>query len=112
MSTDKVAAFNEILAQDPNHAFARYGLAVEYSQRGENGLAMEQFDELERRHPDYTAGYQMAAQSLIANGTPKQAQERLRAGIASARRTGNQHALAEMEGMLEELLGQDQDSAT
>ncbi len=103
MVIDKVAAFTEILTQDPNHAFARYGLAVEYAQRGENDLALAQFDELEKRHPDYTAGYQMAAQTLIASGNTPLAAERLRAGIASARRTGNQHALAEMEGMLDEL---------
>jgi predicted Zn-dependent protease len=106
MSVDKVAAFTEILTQDPNHAFARYGLAVEYVQRGENDLALAQFDELEKRHPDYTAGYQMAAQTLIASGQPRQAVERLRAGIASARRTGNQQALAEMEAMLDELTEQ------
>ncbi len=106
MSIDKVAAFTEILAKDPNHAFARYGFAVEYSQRGENTLALEQCNELQRLHPDYTAGYQMAAQTLIATGNTQQAEERLRAGIASAHRTSNRHALAEMEGMLDELTGQ------
>ncbi len=103
MSVDKVAAFTEILAQDPDHAFARYGLGIEYAQRGDTTLALQQFDELERRHPDYTAGYQMAAQILMASGNTPKAEERLRAGVASARRAGNQHALAEMEGMLEEL---------
>jgi predicted Zn-dependent protease len=103
MSVDKVAAFTEILAQDHGNAFARYGLAIEYTQRGETALAMEQFDTLEKLHPDYTAGYQMAAQTLMASGNTQQAEERLRAGIESARRTGNQHALAEMTGMLEEL---------
>lgn len=103
MSIDKVAAFTEILAQDPANAFARYGLAIEYTQRGETALAMEQFDTLEKLHPDYTAGYQMAAQTLMASGDTKQAVARLRAGIECARRTGNQHALAEMAGMLEEM---------
>jgi predicted Zn-dependent protease len=103
MSVDKVAAFTEILAQDPGNAFARYGLAIEYTQRGETALAMEQFDALEKLHPDYTAGYQMAAQTLMASGDTQQAESRLRAGIESARRTGNQHALSEMQGMLEEL---------
>ncbi len=101
-----MAAFIEILAQDPGNAFARYGLAIEYAQRGEPVLAMEQFDALQRLHPDYTAGYQMAAQALMASGDARQAEIRLRAGIESARRTGNQHALAEMEGMLEELTNQ------
>lgn len=103
MSVDKVAAFTEILAQDPGNAFARYGLAMEHTQRGETSLAMEQFDTLQNLHPDYTAGYQMAAQALMASGNTQQAEARLRAGIESARRTGNQHALAEMEAMLEEL---------
>ena len=107
MSVDKVAAFTAILAQNPDDAFARYGLAIEYGHRGESALALEQFDDLNRRHPDYTAGYQMAAQSLIASGNTQEAEQRLHAGIASARRTGNQHALAEMEGMLDELQGQD-----
>ena len=103
MTVDKVSAFTEILAQDPGNAFARYGLAIEYTQRGETSLAMEQFDSLQELHPDYTAGYQMAAQALIASGHTEQAELRLRAGIESARRSGNQHALSEMEGMLEEL---------
>jgi predicted Zn-dependent protease len=107
MSVDKAAAFTDILAQDPGNAFARYGLAIEYTQRGETALAMEQFDTLQKLHPDYTPGYQMAAQTLMASGNTQQAVARLRAGIESARRTGNQHALAEMAGMLEELANPD-----
>ncbi len=107
MSIDKIAAFTEILAQDSGNAFARYGLAIEYTQRGETALAMEQFDTLQQLHPDYTAGYQMAAQTLMASGNTQQAEARLRAGIECARRNGNQHALAEMTGMLEELANPD-----
>ncbi len=103
MSVDKVAAFQNILAQNPDDAFARYGLAMEYRERGECELALEQFDELKKRHPDYTAGHQMAAQTLLAEGRNQEAEERLQIGIASARRTRNQHALAEMEGMLNDL---------
>ncbi len=99
---DKVAAFTEILAHNPDDAFARYGLAIEYTQRNQVAFALAEFDELQKRHPDYTAGYQMAAQTLLASGRIEEARERLRAGIASARRTGNRHALAEMEGLLED----------
>jgi predicted Zn-dependent protease len=100
---DKVQAFKEILEQDPANAFARYGLAMEYRQRGEISSSIEQFDELQQRHPDYIAGYQMAAQTLMAEDRIEEAEQRLQAGMASARRVGNQHALHEMEGMLEEL---------
>jgi predicted Zn-dependent protease len=103
MSADKIAAFEGILAQNPDDAFARYGLAMEYRNRNESDAALRQFDELHRRHPDYVPGYQMAAQILIAMGDALQARERLHTGIASARSTGNRHAASEMEGMLQEL---------
>lgn len=103
MSLDKIAAFTEILRQNPDDAFARYGLAMEYRQRDETALAMAQFDELQTRHPDYTAGYQMAAQILIADDKLEAARQRLQAGIAAARRASKQHASAEMEAMLDEL---------
>jgi predicted Zn-dependent protease len=99
---DKVAAFTEILAQNPQDAFARYGLAMEYIQREQIQLALDQFDELLKRHPDYTPGYQMAAQTLLSAGRREEAIHRLVAGIECARRAGNRQATAEMQGMLEE----------
>ncbi len=91
------------MTQNPDDAFARYGLAMELRQRDETVLALEQFDELQRRHPEYTAGYQMAAQLLIGTGKSAEAEQRLRNGIVVARVSGNRHALAEMEAMLDEL---------
>ena len=94
---------NEILMQNPNDAFARYGLAMEYSNRGEVETAMVEFGKLLVAHPDYTAGYFMAAQTLARASRVDEAKQMLEDGIASARRTGNGHALSEMEGMLTEL---------
>jgi predicted Zn-dependent protease len=100
---DKIAVLNEILAQDPSNAFARYGLAMEYAGRGENETALTEFARLLEEHPDYTAGYFMAAQTLAKAERSDEAKVRLTQGIASARRTGNQHALSEMQAMLDEL---------
>ena len=55
--------------------------------------------------PDYVPAYQMSAQTLAAHGQPELAIARLHHGIAAANRTGNQHALAEMEALREELTG-------
>jgi len=100
---DKIAGLQEILAMDPGNAFARYGLAMEYVNRGEVATALAEFDKLLAEHPDYTAGYQMAAQTLAKEERVPEAIAKLQAGIASARRTGNNHALSEMQGMLDEL---------
>ena len=93
----------EILAENPADAFARYGLAMEYSNRGETETALAEFAKLLGTHPDYTAGYFMAAQTLARAGRNDEAKKMLRDGITSAQRTNNQHALSEMQQMLDEL---------
>jgi len=100
---DRLAMLNEILAQNPDDAFARYGLAMEYSKAGEVERAMEEFGKLLSTHPDYTAGYFMAAQTLASANQGDEAKKMLVDGISSARRTGNTHAQSEMTAMLEEL---------
>lgn len=102
---DRIAMLQEILDQSPDDAFARYGLALEYSNSGQTDQALAQFGTLLTKHPDYTAGYFMAAQTLAKAERTDEAKKVLTDGIASARRTGNQHALSEMEAMLETLPG-------
>jgi len=100
---DRFATLGEILTQNPDDAFARYGLAMEYSKSGEVDRALEEFGKLLSTHPDYTAGYFMAAQTLASANRVDDAKRMLVEGISSARRTGNSHAQSEMTAMLEEL---------
>jgi predicted Zn-dependent protease len=76
---------------------------MEYSNTGEVEKALDEFGKLLASNPDYTAGYFMAAQTLAKSGREDDAKKMLTDGIASAKRTGNGHALSEMEGMLAEL---------
>jgi predicted Zn-dependent protease len=103
MSTDKIAGLKEILALDPKNSFARYGIAVELANRGEIDASMTEFNQLLTGDPDYTAGYFMAAQTLAKAGRTAEAIGRLKEGISCAARTGNRHALSEMQAMLDEL---------
>jgi predicted Zn-dependent protease len=100
---DRIAMLNEILGQSPNDAFARYGLAMEYSKSGNIEQAMEEFAKLLAAHPDYTAGYFMGAQTLVAANQREEARKMLVEGISSAVRTGNSHAQSEMTALLDEL---------
>ena len=101
---DKLAALNEILQLDPNNAFARYGLAMEHVALGDPEAALAEFAACIARNPDYVPAYQMSAQTLVTLNRTDEALARLHEGIAVANRTGNQHALAEMEAMREDLL--------
>ena len=100
---DRIAALNEILTDNPKDAFARYGLAMEYSKQGDFDRALAEFSLLLENSPDYTAGYFMAAQTLARVARIDEAKKMLHDGISSARRTGNLHAQSEMEAMLQEL---------
>ena len=100
---DRIAMLNEILAGNPDDAFARYGLAMELSKSGDVERAMEEFGKLLSKHPDYTAGYFMAAQTLAGASRVEEAKRMLVDGIASAVRTGNSHAQSEMTAMLDDL---------
>ena len=100
---DKVVALTEILSQDPKNAFARYGLAMEFAGRGEVETALAEFERLRADNPEYVPGYLMAAQTLARAGRQADAKQRLTEGIAFARKAGNNHALSEMQGMLDEM---------
>jgi predicted Zn-dependent protease len=100
---DRIPMLNEILAQDPNNAFARYGLAVEYSNSGKLEQAIEEFKKLLAANPDYAAGYFMAAQTLMKSDRRNEARTMLENGIIAAQRKGDSHAASEMQGMLEEI---------
>jgi predicted Zn-dependent protease len=100
---DKIAGLREILALDPKNSFARYGVAMELAGRGDTDEALAEFDTLLANDPDYTAGFFMSAQTLATAGRTTEAIARLKAGIASAERSGNRHALSEMQAMLDEL---------
>jgi len=100
---DRISALNDILTQNPNDTFARYGLAMEYAKQGDLDRSLAEFSILLKSNPDYTPGYFMAAQTLARAERVAEAKAMLTDGIASARRTGNLHAQSEMEAMLTEL---------
>lgn len=102
-STDKIAGLREILALDAKNSFARYGVAMELAKQGDVDGALAEFTTLLANDPDYTAGYFMSAQTLANAGRREEAIARLKDGINCAARTGNRHALSEMQAMLDEL---------
>ena len=100
---DKLKGLREILALDAKNSFARYGVAMELAVRGDTDGALKEYDTLLTVDPDYTAGYFMSALTLSAAGRTQEAIDRLKGGIACAARSGNKHAMSEMQEMLDEL---------
>ena len=93
----------EFVAAKPNDAFARYGLAMECANAGDSAAADENFKALLASHPEYVAAYFQFGQFLARTGRTDLARSTLQAGIATAQRTGDDHARSEMETALAEL---------
>ena len=103
---DKVAMLSQILAEHPNDAFARYGLAMALVSDGRVPDALREFDKCIELSPDYVPAYQMSAQTMAADGDKAGAVARLHHGIIAAMRMGNQHARDEMEALRDDLTGE------
>jgi len=101
--TSRLHTLLQLVQDDPEDAFARYALALEYKKQGLVDRALDELEEVIRKHPDYTAAYFMAGQYLNEEGRRDEAAVRLREGIEAARRGNDSHAVTEMQDFLESL---------
>jgi len=90
----------EFLAANPSDAFARYGLALECVNAGDDADAENQFRQLISAHPEYLYGYFHYGQLLLRLSRGTEAKDTFRAGIAAAKKAGDAHALSELETAL------------
>ncbi|MGI6455695.1 MAG: tetratricopeptide repeat protein [bacterium] len=99
----RMELLQEMVDQDPNDDFARYGLALELKKSGHVDGALAQLNELIARHPNYVPAYFMSGQYLAEEDRIEEAKLRLQQGIEVAERVGDRHAHAEMQDYLESL---------
>lgn len=89
-----------LLESEPDDAFMRYAVAMEYAKQQRFDEALAQYAELSRRHPDYVPGYFMAGRAAEGNGDTELAKKLYKDGIAAAQRTGDSHAAGEISSAL------------
>ncbi len=92
------------LQADPDDTFLRYGLALQCLRDGDVEEGRSRLKALIADHPeDEIAAYQQLGQSYAETEEAAEAVVVLRLGIAKALAKGDQHAAAEMEGLLDSL---------
>lgn len=99
----RLEALLELVQKDENDSFSRYGLAMEYVSAGDHAQAVETFNELIRRDPDYHAAYYHLAKTYEALGKIREAFAAYDNGIRVARKINNQHAVNELIDARDEL---------
>lgn len=93
----------QMLADDPDDPFLRYGLAMEHVSQGDHEAAAKCFQDLLARSPDYLPAYFQAGQAFVRAGRSIEAREVLARGTQVARQQGDEHAAEEMQGLLASL---------
>ena len=93
----------EFVAQKPDDAFTRYGLALECMNSGDSAAADQHFIALLERNPGYIPAYLMYGQLLARESRKDEARNVLSKGIDAAAKADHQHARSEMEALLNDL---------
>ena len=97
MEKSRREMLERFVADRPADAFARYGLALECVNVGDDVSAQRHFQSLLEANPEYVAGYFQYAQLLSRLGRLDEARQTLSAGMAMAQKAGDGHAWEEMQ---------------
>lgn len=100
MATNRLEMLEQMVSQDPNNTFARYGLAMEYANSGDWDRAVVEFRTLLQHDEDYAAAYYHAGQALEKMGQVEQARIMYEEGIEASTRKGDLHTRSEIETAL------------
>jgi hypothetical protein len=93
----------KMLAEEPNDAFLRYALAMEYAGEANDSEALRCFQKMFADKIDYVPAYLQAGQILMRLDRPNEARAMFKEGITLAQRVGDAHAAGEMEAFLDTL---------
>jgi tetratricopeptide (TPR) repeat protein len=101
MASTRLEILKGMVAQNPNDSFSRYGLAMEYRNTGDLASAVREFRALIAAHPDYSAAYFHAGQTLERLGVPAEARDVYLRGIEATTRKGDFHTRNEIQAALD-----------
>src|SRR5262249_23791603 len=103
MATARIRQFQELIALEPDDTVLRFGLGELYIEAGNFAAAAEQFAEIVRLDPQYSAAYRYLCQAYTALERAQEAAEGFQRGIAVAEARGDLQTAQEMGVFLRRL---------
>ena len=91
------------LEKTPNDPFLHFGIAMEYMSSESYSLALEKFELIAIRFPDYLANYYQLAKLYETNGNENKAIAVYEKVIELAQQLGDKKTAGELRSALEEL---------
>ncbi len=99
----RIAQLEKLLAMDANDTFVLYGLAQEHAKAGNHAAAVVWYDRCLAVDPAYCYAYFHKARSQQALEDLVGAVGTLKAGQAASKQAGDNKALSEISGYLDEI---------
>lgn len=103
MEKSRLEFLEEAVRGDPDHAFMRYGLAMELKNAGRETEAWTHFEYLLAHQPEYAATYAQAGMLLAKLGRVDEARSVFQKGIEVTGQQGKVHARDELQAALDDL---------
>src|SRR5215813_1320259 len=103
MDTERLRQFQELIALEPDDTVLRFGLGELYIEAKDFASAAEQFAEILRLDPHYSAAYRYLGQAYAALGRASEAETVFQQGIAVAEARGDLQTAKEMHVFLRRL---------
>jgi Tfp pilus assembly protein PilF len=100
---NRIEILKSFLKDNPDDSFSRYALALEYVKLEQNNEALQEFETVRKRDPDYVATYYQLGQLYQKLGLKHEAEKTFRTGITIAAKAGDEHTRSELEAALEAL---------
>ena len=103
MDTERIEQFQALIALEPHDTVLRFGLGELYIEAGDFARAAEQFAEIVRLDPQYSAAYRYLGQAYAALDRPTEAEAVFQRGITVAEARGDLQTVKEMQVFLRRL---------
>jgi tetratricopeptide (TPR) repeat protein len=108
MATDRLAELFKFLEEDPNDPFLYYAVATEYVRQANDAKALEYYQIVRSRFPNYVGTYYHLGKLLERTGKREEAVDVYREGINAANDARDRNALRELKEALTDITGEDE----
>lgn len=97
----RLEALQALIEQNPADSRIRFMLSMEFLTAQRFPEALAELDTLLARDPDYVAAWFQAGRCCETTGDTDKARDYYGKGIDAARRTGDSHAISELQAALD-----------
>ena len=109
MQSSRLDKLLEFLKNEPEDEFLQYALATEYLRLNETDKALQYYENLVNKHPDYVGTYYHLGKLYEALERKPDAISTYEKGMDIAKQKRDNHAFSELQAVCRELSGIDED---